>query len=58
MTWPRKWLMPFSLKFHREYPTKCLSHELRQGENWRKSPYFHRTVEMKQPQTITEPIKK
>ncbi|WP_337432353.1 hypothetical protein, partial [Bilophila sp.] len=34
-----------------------LSRGSRQGENRRKRLYFQRTVEMKQPQTITEPKK-
>ena len=35
-------------------PKKHLSRGSRQGENWKKSSIFHRTVEMKQPYTITE----
>ncbi|MBS6142422.1 MAG: hypothetical protein KH745_07500 [Bilophila sp.] len=49
--------MPFSLKFQGK-PTECLSHEIRQGENWRKRLYVHRAVEMKQPDIMTEPWKK
>ncbi|WP_308770926.1 hypothetical protein, partial [uncultured Bilophila sp.] len=46
----------FSLKFQRNKPKKCLGYGFRQGENRIKRLYFHRTVEMKQPQAIIEPI--
>ena len=36
---------------------KGSKHGVLQQKNWIKRPYFHRAVEMKQPHTMTEPIK-
>ena len=47
-------LLVISLKLQRDGQLKCLSHEFRQGENWRKRPYVHRAMEMKQPHAMTE----
>ena len=47
----------FFLKFQMDKRKNAFSRGSRQGENRRKRLYFHRTVEMKQPQTITEPKK-
>ena len=48
----------FFLEVPKGSPAKCLGRRSRQGENRRKRLYFHRTVEMKQPQTLTEPKEK
>ena len=48
-------IQPF-LKVPKEQPTKCLSHRFRQRKNQIKKPYFHRTIEIKQPHTMTEPF--
>ena len=45
----------FFLEVPKGSPAKCLGRGSRQGEKRRKRLYFHRTVVMKQPQTITEP---
>ena len=44
----------FFLKFQMDKRKNAFSRGSRQGENWKKSSIFHRTVEMKQPYTITE----
>ena len=44
----------YFLEAPKGWPAKCLSHEFRQGENWRKRPYVHRAMEMKQPHAMTE----
>ena len=41
----------FFLEIPKGYPAKCLSHEARQGGKLERRPYFHHTVEMKQPPT-------
>ena len=46
------------LETPREYPTKSPNHRIRQRESEGKSLSFHRTVELKQPHTLTEPISK
>ena len=45
----------FFLKFQMDKRKNAFSRGSRQGENRRKRLYFQGTVEMKQPQTITEP---
>ena len=51
----RKWLMLFSLKLQRDTPKNTLAVDPPRGK-LEKSYTFHRTVEMKQPHTITEPF--
>ena len=46
----------FFLEVPQGSPAKCLNRGSRQGKNWKKSSIFHRTVEMKQPHTLTEPF--
>ena len=50
----RKWLMLFSLKFQRDNRKNALAVDPAEGKTGKRL-YFHRTVEMKQPHTITEP---
>ena len=45
----------FFLEVLREWTTKYLGHEVRQGENWRKGCIFTVLWEMKQPHTMTGP---
>ena len=52
----RKWLM-FFLKFQMDKRKNALAVDPAKGKNRRKRLYFQGTVEMKQPQTITEPLK-
>ena len=46
----------FSLKLQRDNRKNALAVDPAKGKNWKKGCIFHRTVEMKQPHTITEPI--
>ena len=46
----------FFLEAPKGSPAKCLGCGSRQGENWKKGCLFHRTVEMKQPHALTEPL--
>ena len=46
----------FSLKLQRDNRKNALAVDPAKGKNWKKDCIFHRTVEMKQPHTITEPI--
>ena len=48
----------FSLKFHRDNRQNALALYSAKRKTGEKGCIFHRTVEMKQPQTITEPKKK
>ena len=48
--------MLFSLKIQRDNRQNALTVDPAKGKTG-KRPYFHRTVEMKQPHTITEPKK-
>ena len=50
--------MSDSLKFQRGNRKNVLAVDPAKGKTGEKGCIFHRTVEMKQPQTITEPIKK
>ena len=50
----RKWLMLFSLKLQRDNWENTLAVDPAKGKTGKKL-YFHRTMEMKQPHTITEP---
>ena len=52
----RKWLILFSLKFHRDNRQNALALYSAKRKTGEKGCIFHRTVEMKQPQTITEPF--
>ena len=51
---PRKWLMLFSLKLQRDNRKNALAVDPAKAKN-RKNYIFHYTMEIKQPQTITEP---
>ncbi|WP_337430634.1 hypothetical protein, partial [Bilophila sp.] len=51
-------LMLFSLKFHRDNRQNALAVDPAKGKTGEKGSIFHRTVEMKQPQTLTEPLEK
>ena len=46
----------FSLKLQRDNRKNALAVDPAKGKNWKKGCIFHRTVELKQPHTITEPI--
>ena len=46
----------FFLEIPKGEPEKCLGRGFRQGENWKKGYTFHRTVKMKQPHAVTEPL--
>ena len=48
----------FFLETPKGEPEKNLSRGVRQGENGKKGYTFHRTVELKQPHTLTESISK
>ena len=50
----RKWLMLFFLETPKDNRKKALAVDPAKGKTG-KSSIFHRTVEMKQPHTITEP---
>ena len=50
--------MLFSLKFHRDNRQNALALYFAKRKTGEKGCIFHRTVEMKQPQTITEPFRK
>ena len=52
----RKWLMLFSLKFHRDNRQNALALYSAKRKNEEKRLYFHRAIEMKQPHTMTEPF--
>ena len=49
--------MIFSLKFQRDHRQNALAVDLVKGKTGKKL-YFHRTVKMKQPHTLTEPLEK
>ena len=48
----------FFLKLQRDNRENVLAVDSAEGKNGEKGCIFHRTVEMKQPHTITEPYKK
>ena len=50
-------LLVISLKFQMNNRKNALNVESAKGKTGEKGCIFHRTVEMKQPQTITEPRK-
>ncbi|WP_308770945.1 hypothetical protein, partial [uncultured Bilophila sp.] len=54
----RKWLMLFSLKFQRDNRQNTLALYSAKKKTGEKRLYFHRTIEMKQPHTMTEPFPK
>ena len=47
----------FSLKLQRDKRKNALTVDPPKGKTRKKLYFFYRTVEMKQPHTITEPIK-
>ena len=51
-------LLVISLKFQMNNRKNALTVESAKGKTGEKGCIFHRTVEMKQPHTITEPYKK
>ena len=48
--------MPFSLKFQRDNRQNALALYSAKRKTEEKRLYFHRTIEMKQPHTMTEPF--
>ena len=48
--------MLFPLKLQRDNRKKALAVDPAEGKNGEKGSTFHRTVEMEQPHTITEPF--
>ena len=52
----RKWLMLFSLKLQRDNRQNALSVAPAKGKTGEKGCIFHHIAEIKQPQTITEPL--
>ena len=47
--------MPFSLKFQRDNRKNALALYSAKRKTEEKRLYFHRTIEMKRPHTMTEP---
>ena len=48
----------FSLKLQRDNRQNALAVDPAKGKNGEKGCIFHRTVEMKQPHTMTQPFEK
>jgi len=57
-TVPQETIAALFLEAPKGQSIQCLSHEAHQRKDWRKRPYFHHAVEIKQPCFMKPPCSK